>query len=183
MESGPAKILSTFSTLRERTFRDLVAEKASLLSFIRRRTRNGAEAEDIYQEAMERLTRKLRTGTVPDNPLGYMYRITANLINDSQRHNEQPLEALDDVAESLRCQRPQPDQQLNDQQHLALFVKQLNDLPVTLRSIIVLSRVHGVSNKQIALQFGLSAKAVEKQINRAIRNIEARMAQQLESEG
>ncbi|WP_231758024.1 RNA polymerase sigma factor [Microbulbifer elongatus] len=178
MERGSALLGGTASAAQDETFSDLLAEKPSLLAFIRRRTRNVCEAEDIYQEAMIRVTRKLQNGAVPENPLGYLYRVTANLINDIQRQKTQPTEALDDVADSLYCQQPQPDQQLHDQQHLALFVKQLNELPMALRTMIVMNKVHGVTIKQIAQQFGLTTKAAEKQINRAIKNIEARMHQQ-----
>ncbi|WP_406828033.1 RNA polymerase sigma factor [Microbulbifer sp. ARAS458-1] len=178
MERGSALLGGAASTAQDETFSNLLAEKPSLLAFIRRRTRNVCEAEDIYQEAMIRVTHKLQNGAVPENPLGYLYRVTANLINDIQRQKTQPTEALDDVADSLHCQQPQPDQQLHDQQHLALFVKQLNELPMALRTMIVMNKVHGVTIKQIAQQFGLTTKAAEKQINRAIKSIEARMRQQ-----
>lgn len=165
----------------ERIFEDLAAEKPRLLNYIRRRVRNTSDTEDIYQEAIARLARQLKTGEPPDNPTGYLYRVATNVIHDGMRRKQEPTESVDELADSLDCQRPQPDQQLNDQQCLALFVKQLNELPTTTRNIIIMRKLHGKTNKEIARHLGLSAKAVEKQLNRALKAIEAKMAPHLEA--
>lgn len=165
---------------REKIFHDLAAEKSRLMNFIRTRVRNPSDTEDIYQEAMARLTRQLHTGEAPENPVGYFYRVATNVIHDGMRRGHQPMESVDELTDSLTCQQPQPDQQLNDQQCLALFVKQLNQLPTTTRNIIIMRKLHGKTNVEIAQHLGLTAKAVEKQLNRALKSIEAKMAPYLE---
>jgi len=160
----------------EDLFLELSSEKPKLLNFIRKRVRNAQETEDIYQEAVARFAGQLRAGGQPDNPIGYLYRVVINIINDDLRRG-QYADSTEPLHEGISCQGPQPEQQVDDQQRLALFVKQLNALPATTRNIIVMRKLHGKTNVEIAGQLGISVKAVEKQLNRALKAIESKMAQ------
>lgn len=180
MTAGYGDPMEKLTAERERIIEELASEKPRLMNYIRRRARNVSETEDIYQEAMARLARQLQTGELPANPAGYLYRIATNIINDGMRRRQEPMESVDELADSLSCEQPQPDQQLNDQQCLALFVKQLNELPTTTRNIIIMRKLDGKTNVEIARHLGLSAKAVEKQLNRALKAIESKMARYLE---
>lgn len=163
----------------EEVFLALSAEKPKLMGFIRKRIKDPNETEDIYQEAVARLAKQLRSNEGPDSPIHYLYRIVINIINDRLRR-EQSMDSFLPLDDAISCQKPLPDQQVNDQQCLALFVKQLNELPVTTRNIIVMRKLHGKTNVEIARHLGISAKAVEKQLNRALKAIESKMARYME---
>ena len=51
-----------------------------LKRFIQRRTGSSSTASDIVQETWLRAAR--HSSKVPDNPLGYLYRIASNLLLD-----------------------------------------------------------------------------------------------------
>ncbi|MFA0812618.1 RNA polymerase sigma factor [Microbulbifer epialgicus] len=154
-------------------FLELSAERPKLLNFIRKRVRNAQETEDIYQEAVTRLTKLINNNETPDNPVSYLYRVVINIINDSMRRgNNYTMEVLSD---DITSQDPQPEERVDDQQRLAMFIKLLNRLPVTTRNIIVMRKLHGKSNIEIAEQMDISVKAVEKKLNRALKMIEQNM--------
>lgn len=154
---------------------ELSGEKSNIISFIVKRTRNPVEAEDIYQEAMTRLTRQLQLRETPEQPTGYLYRIVMNIINDnirSGRYNTFSEPVTDDISSNA----PSPEEQVSDQRRLALFTKYLGLLPSATRNMIVLKKLHGKSTVEIARQMGISEKSVEKKINRALRDIESKMS-------
>ncbi|WKD48686.1 RNA polymerase sigma factor [Microbulbifer spongiae] len=156
-------------------FLALSEERPKILNFIRKRVRNTQETEDIYQEAVTRLTRQISNNEQLENPIGYLYRVVINLINDSMRRgNAYTMEVLSD---DITSQDPQPEERVDNQQRLAMFIKLLNRLPVTTRNIIVMRKLYGKSNIEIAEQMDISVKAVEKKLNRALKMIEQNMAQ------
>ncbi|MFS1525984.1 RNA polymerase sigma factor [Microbulbifer sp. 2304DJ12-6] len=156
-------------------FLALSEERPKILNFIRKRVRNTQETEDIYQEAVTRLTRQISNNENLDNPIGYLYRVVINLINDSMRYGNS--HAMEMLSDDITSQDPQPEERVDDQQRLAMFIKLLNRLPVTTRNIIVMRKLHGKSNIEIAEQMDISVKAVEKKLNRALKMIEQNMEQ------
>ncbi|WP_299943057.1 sigma-70 family RNA polymerase sigma factor [uncultured Microbulbifer sp.] len=157
----------------ERIFLQLVKERSKLLIFIRKRVRNTQETEDVYQEAVTRLTKQINENERPDNPVSYLYRIVINIINDSLRRGD--TFAMELLSDEITCQDPQPEERVSDQQRFAIFVKLLSKLPVVTRNIIVMRKLQGKSNIEIAEQTGISAKAVEKKLNRTLKKIERNM--------
>lgn len=51
----------------------------------------------------------------------------------------------------------------------------INHLPEQCRKIFILSRTHGLKNKEIAEKLAISVKAVEKQITRALKELRAHL--------
>src|SRR3546814_2719723 len=62
-----------------------------------------------------------------------------------------------------------PDERLDRQQLLARMWEVVNALPPRCRDIYLLSRVEGMPQRRIAETYGISVKAVEKQMTRADR--------------
>lgn len=151
------------------------SERQKLLAFIRKRSRNPNETEDIYQETMERITRRLSAGEKPQDLIGYIYRIAMNIINDDYR-KASVHDAPEPLTEDLVCPHPQPDQRLESHHQLQIFMDCLKQLPAETRTIIIMRKLHGKSNAQIGREIGLSDKAVEKKLNRALHAIEERIS-------
>nr|WP_277611227.1 sigma-70 family RNA polymerase sigma factor [Microbulbifer celer] len=162
-------------------FDELSSERPRLLHFIRNRVRDPNDVEDVYQEAMLRLARQIQGSPWPDQPVSYLYRIIINVINDDLRRSR-PMDNFDEIdgGEGLPGDLPPPDQQLHDQRCLALVSKELNALPPHTKTIIIMRKLHGMTNIEIARRMGFTAKGVEKQLNRALRAIEASLAKQLD---
>ncbi len=168
--------MKTINATRAGIFATLAAEKPKILGFIQKKTENQNESEDIYQEAMARVAKQLFEDEKLDNPVNYLYRVTINIINDHYRRR-QIVDMSAQLPEDITCENPTPEQQLEDQQRMALFIECLNELPLIARNIIVMRKLHGKSNVEIADQLGMSPKAVEKQLNRSIKAIEKKMNQ------
>jgi RNA polymerase sigma-70 factor (ECF subfamily) len=159
----------------EYTFQRLCDEKPKLLGYIKKRMNDNSDIEDIYQEAIARTTKQLRSGQTLTDPVGYLYRTVSNIINDIYR-GQRKGELSEPLTEELLCHRPLPDQHVEAQQRLALFLKHLNNLPTVARDIVIMRKLHAKSYAEIANKLDMTPKAVEKQLNRVLRSLEEMMA-------
>ena len=158
-------------------FQVLADEKYRLLGYIRQRTDDAAEIEDIYQEALMKVAKRLEAGHTVTDPIKYVYRVIANIIKDNYRRRQgNSPEALTD---DILCQRPLPDQHLEAQERLDIFMAYLNTLPAKTRRIIILRKLHGESYAKIADDLGISRHSAEKRLNRAMRTLEEMMTRQV----
>lgn len=163
----------------DKVFRALTREKPRLMGYIRRRTGDAAESEDIYQEALLKIARRVDSGHRVADPLKYVYRVITNLIRDNYRRQQS--EPQEELTDDILCQRPLPDQHMEAKERLEFFVAYLNTLPEKTRHIIIRRKLHGDSYRQIASEMGMTEYSVERRLNRAMHNLEARMTEQLAS--
>lgn len=156
----------------ERRFERFLAEqREALVGFLRHRTASEADAQDAAQESMVRLMRY--RGQQPAEawkPL--LYRIAINVAHDQarrqrSRHSEahQPLDEGDN---ELQAEQPTHEQRVADQQELALIRELILRLPTRCRQVYLLNRIDGMSYSEIARHCGISVKAVEKHVAKAL---------------
>ncbi|MFC7703079.1 RNA polymerase sigma factor [Plastorhodobacter daqingensis] len=130
-----------------------------VLSFAARMLGDGAEAEDVTQEAMLRLWR-----IAPDWRQGeaqvstWLYRVASNLCTDRLRRRR-PV-ALDAVAEP-EDEAPGALQSLEEADRAAALDAALARLPERQRQAVVLRHLEGLSNPEIAGVMGIGLEAVE----------------------
>ncbi|MEP3053093.1 RNA polymerase sigma factor [Ascidiaceihabitans sp.] len=120
---------------------------------------DGAEAEDVAQEAMLRLWKtapQWREGEAKVST--WLYRVTANLCIDRLRRTRGA--ALDDVAEP---QDPTPgvEAKMQDRARMDALQMALNALPDRQRQAVVLRHIEGLANPEIAQILDISTEAVE----------------------
>lgn len=152
----------------------LAVQREALVAFLRHRTAGEADAQDAAQEAMARLVRYRDRG--PESawkPL--LYRIAINVAHDQarDRHTRRaeahvPLDGADVV---LVAAQPSHEQRLDDERRLAVIRELLFHLPERCRQIYLLNRVEGMSYSEIARHCGISVKAVEKHIAKALKRL------------
>ncbi len=149
-------------------------EKPKLLNFISRKIKDTSYSEDIYQEALERTVKRSRQGFQPADPVSYIYKVVINVINDYYSQRSQETLELDSLCgdDEPPCQKPLPDHQAEAKQRLDMFLSCLKTLPAETSNILIMRKVHGLSNAEIGRRIGKSPKSVEKRINRAIRSIQ-----------
>ncbi|MDP2548719.1 MULTISPECIES: RNA polymerase sigma factor [unclassified Oceanobacter] len=158
----------------------LQEEKPRLLRFIKNRVPSNQEPEDIFQEAVARALGRFKEGHSTSDPVGYTYRVVMNIINDFYR-NQEEVQSLQELPENtVASEAPQPERVIAAKQRLEMFMTCVASLPEETRNLIVLRKVHGLTNGQIAARLGLSGKVIEKRINRAMKSIEGRMEQNIE---
>lgn len=139
-----------------------VRYRARLLSFIRRRVSNDADAEDILQEVFIRVHRSLCCSNDWNKPDSWIYQITRNLIIDYYRRRRDWAE----VPEDLAAQADFDEDDLKAQ--LALSLKEtIDQLPELYRQALILTEYQGLSQKEMAEKLGLSFSGAKSRIQRA----------------
>jgi RNA polymerase sigma factor (sigma-70 family) len=148
-------------------------ESPRLLRSLARRTSNREEAWDLVQEIFCRLARLKAEGAVRvDRPRAYLSRMATNLLRDRAKQASRHM---------LRSHVPADEAAIAgiDQQHLLETRDMLQRVEAAMlrlrpktREIFMAHRVDGLSYAEIAERTGLSVKGVEKQMSKAIANID-----------
>ncbi len=142
---------------------------------------DGAEAQDVAQEALMRLWKiapQWRAGEAKVST--WIYRVVANLCTDLLRKRRTT--PLDDVAEPAD---PAPSAAAQMQQAARVDALQaaLAVLPDRQRQAVVLRHIDGLANPEIASILGVGVEAVESLTARGKRALTAALADQKEALG
>ena len=142
---------------------------APLLSFFRKRTRDASETQDLVQQVFLRLAQYGEAGGV-QNPDGYIFRTAANTLNDHlrQQMNRERLVGESRMAASVCEPVASPERLVAHQEGVARLAAALRELPERTRDIFVLRRFEGLKHGEIARLQGISERAVEKQVAKAV---------------
>lgn len=70
---------------------------------------------------------------------------------------------------------PAPDETVNATQELNLLARVIASLPARCREVLMLRKIYGLPQKEIALRLGIAEHTVEKHINHGVRLCAARM--------
>lgn len=158
--------------------RFLREHRALLVAFLARRVGDD-DAQDIAQETLVRLMRYRAQPVEQLRPL--MYRIAINVIHDRGRRDTTRQVfahvSLDQDFIGLASLEPAHDQRIEHEQELALVRSAILQLPDRCRQVYLLNRIEGMSYSQIAQHCGISVKAVEKHIGKALGILRARLKQ------
>jgi RNA polymerase sigma factor (sigma-70 family) len=139
-----------------------------LIKVCQRLGRSLDEAEDLVQDAYVRLLEYRRSKDIRSEE-ALLSRIVANLaINQYHRERAQTSESLDDIEEEgdLIDESPGIDRILAAQDRLREVERTLNRVSERTRQIFVAHRA-GFSYEEIAAEFGISRRTVQKHIVRA----------------
>ncbi|RDS85055.1 RNA polymerase sigma factor [Dyella monticola] len=147
----------------------------ALVSFLRRRSRTNEDAEDAAQESFTRLTRYRDT-----YPLlawkAMLYRIAINVVNDQSRRARTRCVpqhvSLDDV--SIESDEPSAEEAAAAAQQRVLLREAILALPPKCRQVYLLTRLRGMTSRQVATHCGISVRMVEKHLANALVHIRRR---------
>ncbi len=142
---------------------------SKLEGYIYAKTRSRYLAEEVAQISFEKLW-KNRGAIKEDLPLeAQLFQITKTTLIDEIRKQNNLLGTLRKVAE----QPPAGEywDQIRLKEINAVFHKNLEAMPPVRREIFALSRLEGLSNKEIAYVLSVSVKTVEKHITLALRQL------------
>ncbi len=144
-----------------------------LKQLLRRRGQSPEDAEDLVQEAFLRLQTFLNKGNDVQRTEGFLVRTVLNLAVDASRRDRrecrsqfetQPIEEL--VVVDLN---PSPEELFAAERRLRLIQQVLdhNVSPLT-REVFFLHRLEGFTHEEIAARLGITVRAVETHIARAV---------------
>jgi RNA polymerase sigma-70 factor (sigma-E family) len=155
-EVGPAEI----------DFPDFVtARSAALFRGALVLTGNRDAAEDLVQETLERVCRKWRTIAAKDAPDAYVRRIMVNLANDRWRKFRRVVPQQDSG------DRAAPGDEYGRVDSRDQLVRALQQLPMRMRTVVVLRYFHDLSDAEIAADLKISASTVRSQLARGIEKL------------
>ena len=141
-----------------------------LTGFLQRNRCSAVEVADLSQETFARIYESAQR----ERPLlvkPFLFQIARNLMIDHLRkQNVVPLETIADFEwANLPDDKPSSERQAAARQELRLLQTALDDLPPRCRQIVVMQRVEGLSQKQIAGQLGITVETVQTQLAKGMR--------------
>lgn len=148
-----------------------------IYNLARRMLGNDADAEDVTQDVLLQVVRKLDTFRGESQIATWLHRVTVNaaLAHRQKRANRQKREAGEPDDETLGASAPTPGRKWNvppEESVLAaeqaeIIEKAINSLPEPFRDVYVLADVEGLPNAEIGEMLGLSVPAVKSRLHRA----------------
>src|SRR4051794_11013224 len=154
----------------ERVFRDYAPRVYNLA---RRMLGNDADAEDVTQDVLLKVVRKLDTFRGKSSLPTWLHRVTVNAALELRRSRARRPEVntdapLDGPAGRLGGRpQPGPDREAQDREAHALLERAIGGLPEGYRDAYVLSDVEGLPNQEAADLLGISQGAMKSRLHRA----------------
>lgn len=177
-----AALLARYATGDETAARLLTARLAPrIYAHAKRVLGNGAEAEDVTQEAMLRLWKQApKWDAGRAQAATWLYRVTANLCSDRLRRR-MPV-ALEESAEPPDP-APSAAARMQEAARQDALQSALLRLPDRQRQAVVLRHLEGLANPEIAEILGVGIEAVESLTARGKRALTADLAAQRDALG
>lgn len=149
-----------------------------LVGFLTKRVASQDDAQDVAQESVARLMRYSHHPPEVLKPL--LFRIALNVVSDSRRRGGGAFtmthDDMDAAMEAIPSDDLSPDEHAQHRQELMLAREAILRLPDHCRKIYLLNRIDGLSYPQIAQRYGISVKAIEKQMSKALTLINRHLA-------
>jgi RNA polymerase sigma-70 factor (ECF subfamily) len=167
LSSGANTTLGQKLALRYRT---------PLISYFRRRGVASDACEDLTHEVFARVSRR-EVGEL-GNPEAYVFSSASSVYVDHVRRRKSHFadEHQDVAGLDFESEAPSPARVLEGKQALERLSRILEELPQRTREILLLSRLEGLSNTQLAARFEISVSAIEKHLARGLRHVRTRFA-------
>jgi RNA polymerase sigma-70 factor (ECF subfamily) len=142
--------------------------------------RRRAIAEEIVQDVMLEMWRR-RERLAPDSSLrAYLFQATRNRALNHLRHLR--VEERDAASMAAPSSMGPPADAALVEEEIAMAIRNaMNSLPQRCREVFRLSRMHGLTYSEIAQTLGVTVKAVEAQMGRALRTMREALAPWLPS--
>ncbi|MBK8250620.1 MAG: RNA polymerase sigma-70 factor [Gemmatimonadetes bacterium] len=146
-----------------------------LVQFAERLLREREGAEEVVQDVMLELWKRRETLVITGSPQGYLYQSTRNRALNRLRHLR--VENRDDEfdADTLPS-RGASDGEAAAGEVEAALERAVNSLPPRCRQVFELNRVQGLKYAEVAAAMGISVKAVEAHMARALRTLREQLA-------
>ena len=122
-------------------------------------------AQDIFQSIVENLLHR-QTDTPLNNVRAYLYKAAQNALHNHYRGKEVRNSYLRDAV--IEENTISPDQILAGEESLLALNAAISDLPLLTRQILIMHRVEGVSQREIATHFEIHLSTVEKRLKQAL---------------
>ncbi|MFK2913342.1 sigma-70 family RNA polymerase sigma factor [Pseudomonas sp. 3HC3] len=150
-----------------------------LLQFLTRRMSDRQRAADVAQETYLKLVNIDEQAVPVLHARSFIFRVAGNLAIDALRREQRIAASHDDSdgASEVACPAPAPEAALLARERLQILDQALLQLPDNARQALLLNRVEGLTQKQVAQRLGVSESMVAKYIGQALRHCRGRLKQ------
>jgi RNA polymerase sigma-70 factor (ECF subfamily) len=141
-----------------------------LTRFLQRNWRNDAEIGDLRQEAYARVYEAAKRER-PQLIKPFLFQIARNLMIDRlRRQSVVSLESMADVDWlNVSDDRPSAETYVAARQELRLLQAALDKLPPRCRQVVLMRKVEGFSQREVAKEMGITIETVENQVAKGMR--------------
>jgi RNA polymerase sigma-70 factor (ECF subfamily) len=141
--------------------REILPLEAALMHFLLRSRRSSSEADDLRQEVYVRVYEAAKQ-KIPHPAKPFLFAVARNLLVDRVRHEQ--VVAIETVADvdtlAVAIDEPGPDRSVIARQELRRLEAAIARLPRRCRQVVVLSRIEGLSRREIAARLGIGEATV-----------------------
>lgn len=150
--------------------REVLPLETILMQFLSRSGRSRTDAEDICQDVYVRVCTAAGE-EMPRNARALMFTIARNLLIDRVKHEQVvPIEAVENLdVLNVAIDEPSPDRVVIAREELRRLQNALDKLPERIRSIVMLSKIDGLTSAEIAVRTGSSERTVRRDLAEGVR--------------
>lgn len=154
--------------------------KISLRNFISRYAISSHDIDDVTQETFLRAYKaeQEKDGEI-EYPKAFLFRIAKNLmLSEFSRKDKKVtdyIEDYDSAEEILNSDHLEAN--LMAQQKLGIYCEAVASLPKQCRKVVIMKKVYGMQNKEIARRLELSLSTVEKHLSKGIRQLNSTISE------
>ncbi len=152
---------------------EVLPHGADLRSYLRRAFPAVRDVDDVVQESFVRMW-TARASQPIRSARGFLFRIAQHLALDQVRRTRvSPVVAVGDLAAlSVVEDRPDAAEALSSAEKIQLLAAAVASLPPRCREIIMLRKLDGFSQREVAARLGLSERTIEVQVARGVKRCE-----------
>jgi RNA polymerase sigma factor (sigma-70 family) len=149
---------------------EVIPLEPMLTRFLQRNWRNDAEISDLRQEAYARVYEAAKRER-PQLVKPFLFQIARNLMIDRlRRQSVVSLESMVDVDWlNVSDDRPSAETYVAARQELRLLQAALDKLPPRCRQVVLMRKVEGFSQREVAKEMGITIETVENQVAKGMR--------------
>jgi RNA polymerase sigma factor (sigma-70 family) len=149
--------------------RHVLPHEPALRAWLARRAPSDLEIDDIVQETYSILAALERVDHI-QTPRNYMFEVAKSVFLQAVRRSR--IIAFETITEVDRLEipsaEPSPETITAHRQELSRIAALIAGLPQKCREAFTLRKVHGLSQREVAVRMGVSENTVEKHIGKAI---------------
>jgi RNA polymerase sigma factor (sigma-70 family) len=148
--------------------RHVLPHEPALRAWLRRRRLDTLEIDDVIQETYTRLVAAPDIAHIRD-PRSYAFQIAGSVVLDHLRRMKvvsiSSVPNLD--ALGIGSGEPSPERQVIDRDELARLAVTISAMPARIRDVLIMRRIHGLTQREVAKRLTLSESTVEKHMAKA----------------
>lgn len=148
---------------------------SDVLGWLKRRYPALKDPENLVQDALLRVWRRMHAKPDQGSPRALLFVTARNLALDELRRNQ--IIAIDGVAEMdellVVMNEPTAAAAASTHEELELLTLAIQSLPERCRQVLTLRKIYALSQKEIAVELGISEHTVEVQVANGMRRCAA----------